>query len=151
LVLEVGSGSGYLGDILKRNNVNVICSDPCDVREELGPSNDLSKKYTDIEKLTAHDAIQKYHEVDTLLMSWPFMHEWANDALNQFKGATFIYLGDPKGHGCATDSFFETLASDFEEKKVVGVETDYHLHRVVIYKRKEHEIKADSGSEKDKL
>ena len=89
-ILEVGSGSGLYARLLKNNKIEVIATDNLENHYETW----YDKTWTEIEKLDALNAVKKYKDINCLMMVWPNDDDvWAN-ALKEFKGNKFIYVGD---------------------------------------------------------
>lgn len=112
--LEVMAGSGSLSKCLQDRGVSCIATDIIhDDYYRSHPWND--NRWTDIEVLSAVDAIQKYgKDTDIIIMSWPpYMREDATETLLAMRevnpNAVMIYIGEGEGGCTADDSFFENI------------------------------------------
>jgi len=101
-ILEIGAGSGFWATLLKRHNCDVITTD---IKKS------FPKEFTEIEYLSAIDAIEKYPDRN-VFCSWPDLDTWAEEVLPYIKNK-LIYIGE--WNGCtASDNFHDILAKEFK-------------------------------------
>lgn len=120
-VLEIMAGSGYISKSLKDEGVNVVAV--TDIKES---SWGFKKEWTEVEKLSANEAIMKYNNVDIIICSWAYMDNNMYEALLTMReynpNAILLYIGEDHGGCTANDNFFENLISiedkDFEENVI---------------------------------
>ena len=115
-MLEVGAGSGYVASELQDAGVNIIPTNP----NQFDYSENWQNEWTEIERLDAVSAIEKYPD-RTVLISWPcYRSDWSTDVLNAVENQTVIYIGENRGGCTATDSFFDIMDDEFDVE-VVGI------------------------------
>lgn len=91
VVLEIGSGTGTYAAILRMMGLNIRVTD----NYSMYPLLDRRvKSWITIEKLYSLEAVTKYRDSQVLMSVWPPMDCMAEEALKEFKGDTFIYIGD---------------------------------------------------------
>lgn len=101
-ILEIGSGAGLWARLLKDEGINIKATDNSEWK--------IKHRYTDVEKLSHIEALQKYPDSDVLMLCWPnHSSSMADESLTLFKGEYVIYIGEPKGFSCATNEFFDQL------------------------------------------
>ena len=113
--LEVMAGSGALTKALKNHGVDIRATDNFswgDKSDNLWHEN--GGRYCEVEKLSAVEAIEKYNDVDYILMSWPPYDEpHGYDALMAMRkynpNARLIYIGEGYGGCTADDAFHEAV------------------------------------------
>jgi len=107
-VLEIMAGTGYISKSLKDEGVNVVAV--TDIKES---SWGFKKEWTEVEKLSANDAIMKYNNVDIIICSWAYMDNNMYEALLTMReynpNAIILYIGEDYGGCTANDNFFENL------------------------------------------
>ena len=111
-VLELMSGTGWLGKALQKNGVNVHCTDNMSWfkggRHSIPP-------IIDMEEIEAEAAAIKYvDEYDIFMCSWPYMDLSISYAVRHLVGKPFIYIGESMGGCCATDEFFRMFHESWE-------------------------------------
>jgi hypothetical protein len=119
-ILEVGSGSGYWSYELQQAGIDCIATDSHTGNYNVSNERHWpwKKKYTEVERLTATQAVRKYPG-RTLLMVWPdYEVTWAYRALRAYTGKTVIYVGEGDGGCTADDKFHQYLDCEFEERAV---------------------------------
>ena len=109
-VLEIMAGTGYISKSLKNEGVNVVAV--TDIKES---SWGFKREWTEVEKLSANDAIMKYNNVDIIICSWAYMDNNMYEALLTMReynpNAIILYIGENQGGCTANDNFFENLIS----------------------------------------
>ena len=109
-VLEIMAGTGYISKSLKDEGVNVVAV--TDIKES---SWGFKKEWTEVEKLSANEAIMKYNNVDIIICSWAYMDNTMYAALLTMReynpNAIILYIGEDYGGCTANDNFFENLIS----------------------------------------
>jgi hypothetical protein len=88
-VLEIGSGSGILAFLLKAKGVNVIATD--NYKEMFR----FRYVYTNIEKLDADGAIEKYGNLPDLVLMISWGREKMLNAFRKFTGSKYVFIGEP--------------------------------------------------------
>jgi hypothetical protein len=139
-IVEVGAGSGYWAWLLRNRGVEIAAYDPHPydgrpARENSGPGYRWRIKWTPIEKGT-HRMVKR-HPDRALLLIWPnYNNTWAERALNLYKGDTVIYIGESQGGCCATDEFFRTLYSEWDQTDEVPIPQWDGMHdHMSVHKR----------------
>jgi hypothetical protein len=133
-ILEVGAGTGYWAYETKKRGVDYLATDAYTL-----PSNKYfpsSKAWEHVYSYTAVDAVKRFPD-RTLLMCWPeYCKSWAVEALREYKGDIFIYVGEEEGGCCADDDFFEHLGNYWDEREQLDMPQFFGLHDVaIIYER----------------
>lgn len=140
-ILEIGAGSGYWSYELQKVGVDVIATDPGTGKyrfDRADVNGGKWKFWTEIEKLTALEAIAKYPH-RSLLTVWPdYDDPWAATALKTYSGDTVLYVGEGSG-GCTGDEEFHSLLDlHFPAKTVVEIPQHYGIHDVLHICQKEN-------------
>lgn len=118
-ILEVGAGTGYWAWCVEQLGGEVIATDPHPPRVD---------PYTEVMTYTALEAIETVREYEpepyTLFCCWP-QHEasWPADALNEYQGETFVYVGEARGGCTADERFHRKLRRRWTLRKTVYVPT----------------------------
>jgi hypothetical protein len=133
-ILEVGAGTGYWAREFKKRGIDYLATDAYAL-----PNNKYfpdSKAWEHVYTYTAVDAVKRFPD-KTLLMCWPeYTKSWAVEALKEYKGDIFIYIGEEEGGCCADDDFFEHLHSHWDEREELDMPQFFGLHDVaIIYER----------------
>ena len=110
-VLEIGAGLGLWAALLREKGINIFATDNF-------TSHNTSQRnaFIDIETRNGINALKRYHyrNYQLLMIIWPnYEDDMAYNALNNFKGNYFIYIGELKNGCCATDDFFDLMDSDW--------------------------------------
>jgi hypothetical protein len=108
-VLSVGSGNAFIEYLLKERGVSIKATD---INPRCGEG---SKDYMEVEQLDALAAVRKY-DTDILLMVWPSSGKMAFDALNEFEGNKFIYIGESRYENNDYRDFYQLLNRDWVAK-----------------------------------
>lgn len=110
-VLEVMSGTGYFGSLLKDRGIDIVCTD-----DDSWDRYKRHKRFTEIEVMDAVEAVNKYaDQVDVVIMSWPPYDDpiAANVARCCYKhNLPIIFIGEPQG-GCTADNDFFEFIDDY--------------------------------------
>jgi len=127
-VLEIGAGSGFWAALLKKNNCNIIATTIDDIHHP------FPEKFTDIEKLTALEALKKYPS-RTVFCSWPSIGAWAEEAL-PYISDRLIFIGEKMGSS-ASNNFYNELEEKFELEEELTI-PQWHLiyDYLYVYRRK---------------
>ena len=133
-ILEVGAGTGYWAYEFKKQGMNYLATDAYPGRGNKYFAG--AKSWSKVEELTAVEAVRCYPD-RTLLMCWPeYCEIWPLEALKEYKGDIFIYIGEEEGGCCADDDFFEYLHSHWDEREELAMPQFFGLHDVaIIYER----------------
>jgi hypothetical protein len=118
--LEVMAGRGWLSHALQIKGIDVTATDNYSWNRPEYIQN-WTDTVTNVEKLDAIDAIEKYgSEIDILIMSWPFRNKTAYKTIKTLykvnPNAMIIYIGEGRGGTTANDDFFDTFSiiKDYE-------------------------------------
>jgi hypothetical protein len=132
--IEVGAGTGYWAYELQKRNIEIIPTDPIYFKYSTYKFN---KKWTDVKKLSAVQAVKKYPK-HTLMLIWPcYGKPWAYDALKKYKGNKLVYCGEGHGGCTADDDFHEVLEKKWEQFEEINIPQWYGIYDyLMIYKRK---------------
>jgi hypothetical protein len=130
-ILEIGSGTGYWAFEFLKRGVPFVATDinPCSGFFE------RTEPYTDIEKLSAIEAITKYPN-HNLLTCWPsYAEPWAYEGLKAFTGQYVFYVGEGQG-GCTADGDFHDLLESNFEIEIFDIPQWYGLHDCLFIGRR---------------
>lgn len=123
--LEVCAGTGWLSKLLSDAGVNIIATD--NGAWENKKFDTWKKKYIEMDMIDALEAIDKYSDVEVVIMSWPeYESPLANQVLNKCleTGKGLIYIGEDSG-GCTADyDFFDTIYEKDLDMKIIS---DYYI------------------------
>lgn len=101
--LEIMAGTGFLSYSLSLYGVNITATDNFWWKNNF-------KNFYDVEKLDCISAIEKYKDVDYIIISWPCIDNFAAQAIKTIKKvnptAQIIYIGEEFGGCTADDEFF---------------------------------------------
>lgn len=118
-LLEVGAGTGYWAYEMRKRTIDVIATDISP--EPMSNIYGFSKTWTPVEALSAIDAVRKYPG-RTLFVSWPtFGESWITEALKEYKGKYFFFVGEGSGGCTADDAFFELLEKEWTVKEYISI------------------------------
>lgn len=112
-VLEVMCGRGWLSKGLKDMGINVIATDA--QKSYLYWKERGLKELTNIEKISAKKAVEKYHnDVDYIIISWPpYDTPSAYNVIQKLKelesDVQVIFIGEGHGGCTANEDFFESI------------------------------------------
>jgi hypothetical protein len=136
-VLSVGAGSALVESLLKKRGISIIATDK---RARCAGE---TKDYMEVEELDAISAIRKYR-TDVLLMIWPPCGSpMAYEALREFKGSHFIYIGEDRFGANGDGDFHELLHQEWVSACVhIPMRRWYGIHdSVTIYTRSSPEFR----------
>lgn len=123
--LEVCAGTGWLSKLLHNAGVDIIATDLG--TWENGKFDLWKNKYIEMDMIDALEAIDKYHDAEIIIMSWPeYSSPLANQVLNKCLKASkeLIYIGEDSGGCTADDDFFDTLYENDIDMKPIS---DYYV------------------------
>ena len=130
-IIEIGSGTGYWAMLLQNAGVDIVAVD----------NNSWGHKWTKkwFESHIGNEGCLKNPEFKdrTLFLCWPPLEdEMARRALENYRGNTFIYVGELWGGCCAEDSFFEILDNEWEELETINIPQWPCIHDyLIVYRR----------------
>lgn len=132
--VEVGAGNGYWAYELNKRGVKVLATDSKELEKN---TYRFEKLWTDVEKLTALQAIKKYRK-HTLLMVWPCYNKpWAYKALKAYKGNIFVFCGEGSGGCTADDDFHKLLCKEWQEQTEICIPQWLGIHDyLTVYMRR---------------
>ena len=116
-ILEVAAGTGYLSRLLEQAGAEVIATDGGD------PGDFGLTAGTWYPVMTGTDAAEAIRQAPefTVVLSWPDEGDWAVRALDALApGQRLILIGEGRGGCCASQTFFDRLASDFERERALS-------------------------------
>lgn len=136
-MVEVGAGSGYWAHELKQAGVDIVATEPFPGqrgRYRVTPWT----LYTDMEKLTALEAVKKY-SMRTLLTVWPdYDNPWVPEMLKAYAGPCVIYVGESPGGCTGNDEFHDYLERAFKKVKGISIPKFPGIHDwITIWKRRD--------------
>jgi len=139
--LEIGAGLGYWAYEFIKNNVDYVATDLC-IDADNYFFKGIDKRWVEVKKLSAEDALKLYPD-HTLLLCWPgssfHRSEWAYNALTQYKGDVFIYVGEPHGGNCAENKFFNCLEDNWTKIETLDMPSLWDLREIAqIFRRLAH-------------
>ena len=108
-VLEIMAGTGYVGNLLATNGINIVSTD------NNSWSGTFKTVYRRDECIDCIKAIEKYgKECDVLLMSWvPYQETIGAKAMSLYHeinpNGAIIWIGEPEGGCCGCDEDFEVM------------------------------------------
>lgn len=114
-IIEIGAGSGYWASLLAKKGADVLALDS--YTGHYGePSHTFSPRYFPVKKVTNTGHCQAaYHQDRALMLVWPDLGAaWTHEALDVYKGDTFIYVGE-QGGGCTGSERLQDMISDTEK------------------------------------
>lgn len=99
----------------------VVSSDKKYVDEYWPPECNFDKPFLEMDIIDGKEAVIKY-PTNALFICWPnYYSDWAYDALKEFKGNKFIYIGEDKDGCCGTPMFFDLLKDEWDLKKKINI------------------------------
>lgn len=138
--VSVGCGRGYFERILQLHGVDVIATDKFTVEDNLYFRGGLHRKtpYTEIELLSASDAITKYHDRNVIFSWVSYGEPWGYEALKLIKsGLKVINIGESYG-GCTGDDDFNIYLNTncqvlerLPHEPFFGIHDSVHLYKVI--------------------
>jgi hypothetical protein len=136
-VLEVGAGSGYWAYEMRKLGGDVVATEPDVLANDPEALVRWRAKWTEVEKLTALEALAKYPE-RVLFMCWPsYADEWSGVALEAYKGNVFALVAEDS-YGCVGgENLWKEIYANWEEVQHIAIPQWEGIHdRLCIYRRK---------------
>lgn len=133
-VLEVGAGNGYWTWLVEQAGGEVVATDPAVRTWEVVDDLEL---YTEVEALSATEAIDRYGPDHALFLCWPSDGAaWPAEALAAYGGDTVVYVGTGRGACNADHEFHRRLFEGFELAETVAIPTyDTCTDRLEVWTR----------------
>ena len=108
-VLEIMSGLGVLSYGLREKGVSLISTD-----DYTATNFDFNKLWTNIEKLDALSAIERYgKDIDIIIMSWCYTDETGYECLLKMReinpNAVMIYIGEEPNKSTGSKNLYENM------------------------------------------
>ena len=130
-ILSIASGNCFIERIIEVLGGIITSSDP------MISHCDFNAFHKNFQKLDAVEAV-KQNPTNVLFICWPsYQNPYAYEALKEFKGNKFIYIGEDKYGCCGSPLFFNLLNDEWELKKQIEIECWYTIHdRMEFYERK---------------
>lgn len=120
--LEIMAGKAVISKGLKDRNVNIVTTDNMSWNDK-----HISKgngAWTDIENISAEDAVVKYNDVDVIICSWiPLYHDYTtliNNIRKHNPDVLILEIGEGLGGCTADDTWFENTYEDCSYSKLVN-------------------------------
>jgi hypothetical protein len=102
-------------------NSEVVSSEKKYVDEFWPPECNFNNPFLEMDIIDAKDAVMKY-PTNALFICWPNSYnDCAFDALKEFKGNKFIYIGEAEGGCCGTHLFFNLLKEEWNLIKKINI------------------------------
>ncbi len=119
--LEVMAGTGALTYELGKRGADIIATDNCSWKKY--------NTWVHVEELDAVEAVEKYKNVEVLIMSWPpYSNEIAIKVLQKMRmvnpDCIMIYIGEEKGGCTANDKFFSFI-EEIEDESFHRVKLEF--------------------------
>ena len=137
-IIEIGAGNGYWARLLAAEGTDVIAVDPNSVGSGTNDWYDEWDSETFYEVRQADHREVDHHGTRTLMISWPFMEDWAAECLRLFTGSRFVYIGEDSGGACATDAFFELLQQEWRLITETALPRWMGLHDYIGFYQRRH-------------
>ena len=124
--LEIMAGGGWLTKALLEHGVDIVATDDFSWTEGKSPHCNM-RPVTEVEKLDAVEAVNKYRDRDILVVSWPhssFDNVLCKACESWGKEKPIIYIGEGEEGCCAGRDFwqyFKTLKIKFPMKSWDGL------------------------------
>ena len=107
-LLEVGCGLGYWAFELREAGAEIAATDPCP-----GTRWEGAETWTEVERLTAQQALERYPERNMLVV-WPDRTgDWAAQAFREFRGELVLYVGEEQGGCTGTREMFAEIERNY--------------------------------------
>lgn len=142
--VSVGCGRGYFERILQLHGVDVIATDKVAVVDNVYFRGGLNRRtgYTDIELISASDAIKKYSDRNVIFSWVSYAEPWGYEALKKIKrGLYVINIGEMYG-GCTGDDDFNIFLDNncqtldrLPHRPFYGIHDSVHLYKVIKHDR----------------
>jgi len=129
-VIEVGGGLGLWAKLMRDEGINVTVTDNLSSHQE-----ELSRDpFIDVKDMSNEAAMSAYGTHGVLMLVWPpYDDPMANNTLKKFLGNKLIFVGEG-GYGCTgDDSFFCTLAENWEETDDIDIPQWSGIHDYLTF------------------
>ncbi len=127
-IVEIGAGGGYWARMLRDLGVDVAAYDPVAPDPDRRMLSWAWTAWTDVDPGGPEKAGE--HPDRTLMLCWPdgFANTMASEALDAYRGACLIYIGEESGGNTADDAFFAALDRDWQLAHRVPIPQWYGMH-----------------------
>ncbi|NMA84055.1 MAG: hypothetical protein GX962_09355 [Epulopiscium sp.] len=119
--LEVMAGTGALTCELRKCGVDIVATDNYSWKK--------CNTWVHVDEIDAVEAVEKYKNVDILIMSWPpYQNDIAFEVLNKMRmvnpDCRMVYIGEEEGGCTANDKFF-SLIEEIEDESFHKVKLEF--------------------------
>ena len=140
-IVEVGAGTGFWADQLRRVGVDVIATDK--VGQGESAYHHTVGAHSPIVQLEASDAIKAHPDRDVLAI-WPcYSEDWLERAIDHMQpGRKLFYIGESNGGCTATSGFFDKVYDEGQYKELGYfnmVQWSYIHDEMWVYEKKANE------------
>lgn len=124
-IIEIGAGNGYWAKLLAQKGVDVVAYDHKPWKTSAFQVHE-----------GGHEKLEE-HPKHNLFLCWPEQHNsLSHTALTQFKGDTFIYVGEGRGGVTGTPEFFDELEKNWHIVEYIKIPNHpYYFDVLVVYQR----------------
>lgn len=135
-LLEIGAGLGLWARLIANEGVHITATDIN--KDRATWFKPWSRPFFPIAPLGHLEALKTYPNHQTLMLCWPpYSEPMAAEALDQFTGEQFIFIGEGEGGCTATDKLWEILGERFDLVKEVDIPQWAGIHdRMIFYSRR---------------
>ena len=138
-ILEVGAGRGLWAHLINLTTGAKTCipTDSCanEFNEFIAVKGGTN--WCGITVIPGLDAVKSNRGANVLMSIWPYMDEWSGEALVEFQGNKFIFVGEHEGGCTGGDNMFEELDKNWELIESVGIPQWDDMHdEMWLYERK---------------
>jgi len=135
-VLSIGSGCAFVEFLLQILGVNVTPTDPY-----LSHCTDEVTRHTEVEVMTAREAIKSHPGIDIFLFCWPSWNpdpDWTGEAMEMIvsgknENTRVIHIGEGEGGCTGSQKFFDLLNEHFTMEDEVWGKNFYSIHDYVQF------------------
>jgi hypothetical protein len=112
-IVELGAGTGYWAYLLRQRGVDVVAYDRFPPDRAENPNRLDPRLWTEV--LAGDESVLECYPDRSLLLCWPSWQDpFAAAALDAYRGATLIYIGEAAGGHTADARFFDLLGRDWQ-------------------------------------
>jgi hypothetical protein len=120
-IVEIGAGSGYWARVLKEAGIEVKAFD------HFKGEYTFTDNWFEVEQGSTEKAVE--HSDKALMLCWPNYNDpFAYNTLKEFKGNTFIYIGESGGGCTGDDQFHHLLNTKWNHKESINLPQWFGIH-----------------------
>jgi hypothetical protein len=117
-IVELGAGTGYWAYLLSQRGVDLVAYDRFPPDRAQNPNRLDPRLWTEV--LAGDESVLDRYPNHSLLLCWPsWQDSFAAAALDVYRGATLIYIGEAAGGHTADARFFDLLGRDWQPEESV--------------------------------